>query len=245
MTGNQMLDTLALRLEDPSSTAFTFAAKLDALNIAQREVVNIIHNGYLTDLQVIDSQSVHATNAFQNNQLAVSTANVTFASAGIAPIRNGIIAIKVYNLGSSGSGSYAASSMGFANMIEPRDIKRLENSYLAGTDTNPVAYVFQETIFVEIGTDVTSLGSGGTTHGIDIWYLKQPTALVANDTECELNIALHTLVVDLAEHQLWKMDNKADRGALAYNNAISQITALNERYATESPNGIGTTSRYA
>ena len=244
MTGNQMLDTLALRLEDPSSTAFTFAAKLDALNIAQREVVNIIHNGYLTDLQVIDAHTIHTTNAFQENKLTASTANVTFATAGIAPIRNGIIAIKVYNLADT-SGSYTANSLGFANMIEPRDIKRLENSYLAGTDTNPVAYVFQETIFVEIGTDVTSLGSGGTTHGIDIWYLKQPTALVANDTECELNIALHTLVVDLAEHQLWKMDNKADRGALAYNNAISQITALNERYATESPNGIGTTSRYA
>ena len=243
MTGNEMLDTLALRLEDPTGTAFTAAAKLDALNIAQREVVNIIHNGYLTDLQVIDAHTIHTTNAFQENKLTASTANVTFATAGIAPIRNGIIAIKVYNLADT-SGSYTANSLGFANMIEPRDIKRLENSYLAGTDTNPVAYVFQETIFVEIGTAVTSEGTG-TTHGIDIWYLKQPTAIAANATECELNIALHTLVVDLAEHQLWKMDNKADRGALAYNNAISQITALNERYATESPNGIGTTSRYA
>ena len=243
MTGNEMLDTLALRLEDPTSTAFTAAAKLDALNIAQREVVNIIHNGYLTDLQVIDAHTVHVTNGFTANNLTATTASLTFSGAGIAPIRNGIIAIKVYNLAND-SGSYAASSMGFANMIEPRDIKRLENSYLAGTDTNPVAYVFQETIFVEIGTAVTSAGSG-TTHGIDIWYLKQPTAIAANATECELNIALHTLVVDLAEHQLWKMDNKADRGALAYNNAISQITALNERYATESPNGIGTTSRYA
>ena len=243
MTGNEMLDTLALRLEDPSSTAFTFAAKLDALNIAQREVVNIIHNGYLTDLQVIDAHTVHVTNGFTANNLTATTASLTFSGAGIAPIRNGIIAIKVYNLAND-SGSYAASSMGFANMIEPRDIKRLENSYLAGTDTNPVAYVFQETIFVEIGTAVTSAGSG-TTHGIDIWYLKQPTALAADGNQCELNIALHTLVVDLAEHQLWKMDNKADRGALAYNNAISQITALNERYATESPNGIGTTSRYA
>ena len=244
MTGNEMLDTLALRLEDPTGTAFTAAAKLDALNIAQREVVNIIHNGYLTDLQVIDAHTVHVTNGFTANNLTATTASSTFSGAGIAPIRNGIIAIKVYNLAND-SGSYAASSMGFANMIEPRDIKRLENSYLAGTDTNPVAYVFQETIFVEIGTAVTSLGSGGTSHGIDIWYLKQPTAIAANATECELNIALHTLVVDLAEHQLWKMDNKADRGALAYNNAISQITALNERYATESPNGIGTTSRYA
>ena len=243
MTGNEMLDTLALRLEDPTSTAFTAAAKLDALNIAQREVVNIIHNGYLTDLQVIDAHTVHVTNGFTANNLTATTASLTFSGAGIAPIRNGIIAIKVYNLAGS-SGSYTANSLGFANMIEPRDIKRLENSYLAGTDTNPVAYVFQETIFVEIGTAVTSAGSG-TTHGIDIWYLKQPTAIAANATECELNIALHTLVVDLAEHQLWKMDNKADRGALAYNNAISQITALNERYATESPNGIGTTSRYA
>ena len=244
MTGNEMLDTLALRLEDPTSTAFTAAAKLDALNIAQREVVNIIHNGYLTDLQVISVHVDHVTNGFTTNKLAVGDdASLTFADASIAPIRNGIIAIKVYNL-TGDSGGYAKNSLGFANMIEPRDIKRLENSYLAGTDTNPVAYVFQETIFVEIGTTVVARGTG-TSHGIDIWYLKQPTALAADTTQCELNIALHTLVVDLAEHQLWKMDNKADRGALAYNNAISQITALNERYATVSPNGIGTTSRYA
>ena len=64
MTGNEMLDTLALRLEDPTSTAFTAAAKLDALNIAQREVVNIIHNGYLTDLQVISVHVDHVTNGF-------------------------------------------------------------------------------------------------------------------------------------------------------------------------------------
>jgi hypothetical protein len=244
MTGNEMLSTLSLRLEDPSSTAFTAAARLDALNIAQKEIVNIIHNGYLTELQVISVHVDHVTNGFTTNKLAVGDdASLTFAAASIAPIRNGIIAIKVYNL-TGGSGSYAKNSLGFANMIEPRDIKRLENSYLAGTDANPVAYVFQETIFVEIGTTVTATGDG-TSHGLDIWHLKQPTAIAADGTQCEINIALHSLVVDLAEHQLWKMDNKPERGALAYNNAISQITALNERYATESPNGIGTTSRYA
>ena len=243
MTGNEMLSTLSLRLEDPSQTAFTAAAKLDALNIAQKEIVNIIHNGYLTELQVISVHVDHVTNGFTTNKLAVGDdASLTFAAASIAPIRNGIIAIKVYNLTGTG-GSYAKNSLGFANMIEPRDIKRLENSYLAGTDANPVAYIFQETIFIEIGTTVTAT-STGTSHGLDIWHLKQPTAIAADTVECEINIALHSLVVDLAENQCWKMDNKPERGSLAYNNAMGQITALNERYATESPNGIGTTSRY-
>ena len=124
MTGNEMLSTLSLRLEDPSSTAFTAAARLDALNIAQKEVVNIIHNGYLTELQVISVHVDHVTNGFTTNKLAVGDdASLTFAAASIAPIRNGIIAIKVYNL-TGGSGSYAKNSLGFANMIEPRDIKR-------------------------------------------------------------------------------------------------------------------------
>jgi len=201
-----MLSTLGLRLEDPSESDFTQSAKLDSLNIAQRSVVNLINNAYLTDLQVIDSDK------------NMTTGYLAFSSLANAPIRNGIVAVKVNN------GKWAT-------IIEPTDLKRLENTYLAGSTTNPIAYIFNEKIYVE---------GPAATAPIDVWYMKAPVALEANNTECELNISLHEVVLDLAESQLWKMDAKLDRAAAAYGNATAQIEALNARYLAEAPKGIGT-----
>ena len=55
MTGTELIDMLGLRLEDPSEANFTSATKIKALNIAQRTVVNLIDNAYLTELQEIDT----------------------------------------------------------------------------------------------------------------------------------------------------------------------------------------------
>ena len=141
---------------------------------------------------------------------------------GGQPIRNGIVAVKLYG------GKWAT-------MIEPGDQKRLENTYLAGSATNPISYVFGEKVYVD--------GAASATTAIDVWYLRQPVAIAANATECELNIALHEIVVDLAESQLWKMDAKTDRSTAAQTNAATMIEALNARYQGEAPSGIGTKGR--
>jgi len=204
-----MLSTLGLRVSDPSESSFTQSAKLDALNIAQKTVVNLVHNGYLSELQVIDSNKSMTANA------------LAFSALTSTPIRNGIIAVKK-NAGK------------WATMIDPGDQKKLENTYLAGSATNPVGYVFSSTIYVD---------GPGATDGIDVWYLKAPAAIGANTNECTLNVSLHEAVVDLAESQLWKMDAKADQAASAYTNAKTQIDTLNARYAAEAPSGIGTKGR--
>ena len=117
--------------------------------------------------------------------------------------------------------------------IEASDVKRLENSYLSGTTVNPVAFVFDETIYVQPPSCVL----------IDVWYLKSPTDLAVSDDECVLNIALQELVLDFAESQLWRMDAKSDRATSAYNNALNIAKTLNERYQVEKPEGIGTKGR--
>ena len=225
-----MVDMLGLRLEDPSEASFTSATKIKAINIAQRTVVNLIDNAYLTELQNIDSYTLHATNGFTAN--ALTSGSSAFLSLGVDPIRGGVIAVKGYNK-TGAEGSYVVSDLGFANMIEPQDVKRLENSYLAGSTSNVVAYVFKESLYVE----------PTTVEAVDIWFLKNPTDIANDDTECELNIALHEVILDFAESQLWKMDNKPDRAGVAYTNAINQIKALNERYQVEKPKGIGTQGR--
>jgi hypothetical protein len=237
MTGTEMIDMLGLRLEDPSESNFTSATKIKALNIAQRTVVNLIDNAYLTELQIIDEHpALHATNGYTENNLVGSKVVFTGSGSGklnIDPIRGGVIAVKVFKRTGS-AGSFTESSLGFANMIEPQDAKRLENSYLAGSDSNPVAYVFQDAVYIE---------PTGIEGAIDVWYIKNPTDVADNSTECELNIALHESILDFAESQLWKMDNKPDRAGVAYTNAVNQIKALNDRYQVEKPKGIGTQGR--
>ena len=215
MTGNEMLSTLGLRLEDPQESSFTQSAKLDALNIAQRSVVNLMHNAYLSELQVIVANQAMVG-------YGVTFTVLTAHNDGGQPIRNGIVAVKLYG------GKWAT-------MIEPGDQKRLENTYLAGSATNPISYVFGEKVYVD--------GAAAANTAIDVWYLRQPVAIAANATECELNIALHEIVVDLAESQLWKMDAKTDRSTAAQTNAATMIEALNARYQGEAPSGIGTKGR--
>ena len=206
-----MNSNLGLRLEDPAQSVFTEASKVDAINISMRTVCNMLDNGYLTEMERID------------NDQALVSGNVTFSTAGITPIRGGI------------TGIYDETNDKWCTMVETKDLKRLENSYLSGTTSNPVAYVFQETIYVK----PTSVAL------IDIWYLTEPTDYVAGaiTAECELNPALHELVLDFAEAQLWRMDAKSDRATSAYNNALNLVKILNERYQVEKPEGIGTKGR--
>ena len=213
MTGNDMLSTLGLRLEDPSESSFTQAAKLDALNIAQKSVVNLIHNAYLGELQVIDEGK-----AMTDNAIDISIGGHLSEEV----MRNGIIAV------------YDSTDSVWCTMIDPGDQKRLENSYLAGSASNPVAYIFSNKLFVD---------GPGATDNVDVWYLRSPADIEADDNECSLNVALHESVVDMAESQLWKMDAKNDRATAAYANGKGQIDSLNARYPTEAPTGIGTKGR--
>lgn len=215
MTGNEMLSTLGLRLEDPEESSFTQSAKLDALNIAQKSVVNLVHNGYLGELQTIANNKT----AGQGARYSTCTFSTAFGTA--LPIRNGITAI------------FDETNDKWCTMIEPGDVKRTENSYLAGSATNPIAFVFDETIYIQ----------PPSCQLIDVWYLKAPTAIAASTAECVLNVALHETIVDMAESQLWKMDAKIDRATAAYGSAVSQIEALNARYPAEAPRGIGTSQR--
>jgi len=210
MTAQEMLDLLALRLEDPESKAFSDSSKFKALNVAQLTLVNLCDNSLLTELEVIESATLDA-----NGEYALSGLTAT-------PIRNGIYAVK----------NKDASVNLFLNLIEFKDVKRLENSYLEASSSNPVGYVFKNTLYAK----------PESAHAIDIYFLAKP-ADIADAQDCSLDESLHEIVVDFAESQLWKMDNKSERASIAYSNAINQIKALNERYQVEKPKGIGTQGR--
>ena len=212
MTGNEMITTLGLRLEDPAGSVFTSATIVEALNTAQRTVVNTIHNNYLAELQSIEGDKNPSTG---------TAGQMTYAAASVAPIRNGIVGI------------YDDTNDKWCTMIEPGEIKGQENSYLSGDTSAPVAWTFGESIYVRPTTIAL----------IDIWYIKAPTALAASGSECDLNISLQEILLDFAEAQLWRMDAKAERGNVAYSNAMNMVKILNERYAVDRISGIGALGR--
>jgi len=288
MTGNEMISQLGMRMEDPSQENFTQTMKIDVLNVAQKTVVNLIHNAYLDELETIQDD-VSITGGVVAYSSVFSTTTVTIAGAGsgataVPVIRGGyVVAVTVTAPGTGysgtptatvgggggsgalltvvkdgatigsitvsnpGNGSYSEGSPVrngitaiyddtndlFCSMIEAKDAKRLENSYLAGGTNNPVAYTHGQKIYV----------SPSSTDTIDVWYLKEPTAIGADDNEADLNVALHEVILDFAESQLWKMDAKNDRASSASASAMGQIEALNARYPTEAPKGIGTKNR--
>ena len=83
MTAEEMLDLLALRLEDPDSKAFSDSSKFKALNVAQLTVVNLCENSLLTELEEIEQVTLSASGTYD------------LATLTTTPIRNGLYA--VYN----------------------------------------------------------------------------------------------------------------------------------------------------
>lgn len=210
MTAQEMLDLLALRLEDPESKAFSDSSKFKALNVAQLTLVNLCDNSLLTELEVIESATLNA-----NGEYALSGLTET-------PIRNGIYAVK----------NKDASVNLFLNLIEFKDVKRLENSYLEASSSNPVGYVFKNTLYAK----------PESAHAIDIYFLAKP-ADIADAQDCSLDESLHEIVVDFAESQLWKMDGQYERANSAQTNGMNILTALNTRAVGEQPQGVGTYGR--
>ena len=103
---------------------------------------------------------------------------------------------------------------------------------MSASTSNPISYIFQNKIYIK----------PALAHACNIYYLRKPLD-VDSGQDCELDESLHDVVVSLAESQLWKMDGKADRANSALESGMAFIKALNERYAIEKPQGVGTYGR--
>tara|TARA_R100001082_G_scaffold36429_2_gene19139 strand:- start:7184 stop:7831 length:648 start_codon:yes stop_codon:yes gene_type:complete len=213
MTNTEMTTKLNFLLEDTGDANFSGASKFSALNTAQRMVANLLHESYLTELEYKDTVTISGSSGL----VTMDGASANNKSAKV-PIRNSI-----RNFQTVISGTYR-----YAINIPFSDVKKLENTYLGADIDNPVFWVFGNNLHFRPITSVTS---------VVIYYLIEPADIDANNS-CVLNVALHDIVVDLAESELWRMDNKSDRSALARQSAMDQIKILNDRYAIEAPTGV-------
>lgn len=210
-----MTTKLNFLLEDTGDANFSGASKFSALNTAQRMVANLLHESYLTELEYKDTVT-HTGNS-ASGLITLDGGNANLKSTKV-PLRN---SIRNFQTVISNTYRYAIS-------IPFSDVKKIENTYLGADVDNPVFWVFGNNLHFRPITNVTS---------VVIYYLIEP-ADIDSSNSCVLNVALHDIVVDLAESELWRMDNKSDRSSLARQSAMDQIKILNDRYAIEAPTGV-------
>ena len=206
---------LGLRLEDPGENVFTEAFKLVALNKAQKQLAQMLHTGYLTELE-----SSTAALDVSGGSYAITSLNT---SDGVFKGAEGVLKVSI---DPDGSGTYY-----FATKVDIKNIKSTENTYLAGSDTNPLWYIFASSVYILITATYT--GALAT-----IYYLKKPTTMTTS-VDPVLNRALHPLICTLAEAICWAMDGKLDRRQAAYDIALTEIEILNARYKPPEGSGKG------
>lgn len=210
-----MLSELGLRLEDAEQQRFTKEFKLTALNRAQVQLANMLHNGYLTELETNEDIPDIST---PEGEIALTALN---EGDGVLRGGEGILKLSV-NAGGNGGGIWA-------HELGLQYVKRAENTFLAGSDSNPLYYVYGSKIVVLMTTYEATTAQ--------VYFLKMP-ATMSESVDPELNEALYGLILSLAEAICWAMDAKFDRRTSAINGAYEEIKILNERYTA--PEGIGT-----
>ena len=212
MTSAEMKTLLGLRMEDPNESNFIAATKYSALNVAQRTVANFLDESFLTELETRSN--------FTLTQSEKNAGFYSFGSSTIQPIRNRVQAVQV----NYGNGFI------YCRLIPFDSVKNMENMYLAGDKESPIAYVFGNKLHIRPDfSDIT---------GVAVYYLNSP-ATISDAQNCQLNESLHDIVVDLAESELWRIDNQTNRSKSARDSAMDMIKMLNGRIAVEGPDDLG------
>ena len=214
-----MIDELGLRLEDAAAINFTDTFKLEALNKAQYQLANMLHNSYLTELETEETAL---------DWSGISSDGYAFSSLTADPVfRGGQGILKV----GIGWGAPATTYI-WATRLDLQKIKRVENTYLVGSDANPLFYVFKSYLFVSVTTYTLLKGK--------VLFHTYP-ATMTTGVDPVLNSSFHNLIVSLAEGMCWAMDNKLSRRNAVIKSAFDEIKTLNEK-VRRAPN-VGTQNR--
>ena len=204
---DDMLLNLAERLEDESANEFSADIKLDALNEAQAVLVNMLHDEYLTELEVSEEWTAGVDQPkFQKGRYNIGSLSNTVlgGSSGIRHVRN-------------------TANAKYLSRISPSEVKMFDSAMVSTDLDDPYYMVFgNEILLVPTTSQVTM--------PIDILYLKHPTKLAVSGG-CDLNSALHHLIIGLAEGYCWRMVEDTTRQNNIEGSVANEITILNAKYS--------------
>ncbi len=201
MTGAELVDALGKRVEDEDDINFPVPHKLQALNTAQKTLVNLLHNYYLTPLKSRSNAKALSVNATSGYAVQDFT-TLCGSYPDNFPIRNGITRL------------YDNVNKRFAKLIPEMEFMP-STTYSYGT------------VFCIEGNQIAV--APATCLSVDVYYLKNPTELADGSTECEFGESVEPILLDLAEAEIFFADNRQNRGKLAYERAFQYIQLLNQR----------------
>ena len=182
----------------------------------------MVDNAFLTELEVYDD--TNATGADADDATFAKIVDLSSVLANTLA-RNGLLLLK-----DTTNGKYGVR-------VHLKDADRTLNQYLQGDESTPVYWVWGDEIFIRS----EDTNGAQTCLNVALWYIKVPGDVSNNNNECTLNIALHGVVMDMAEEKLWRMNARPDKAAEARGSAMGVIEMLNSRQASwEAVRGIGT-----
>jgi hypothetical protein len=199
MTAQDMVDILALRLEDPDKKQFTDSFKLSALDDAQILVATLSNTDFLTEIQHIDASE------------SVSSSKVLLTALAY-DVLNGIMGI--INIRNSANGYYA-------HRLGLKDLKKMENSFMVSSATNPMYFPFAKAIY-PYPTTIAAL---------DVHYIKIPNPLRHAFTMVADDPASTTTFIGDASQGLSLLAD-AYNGAVIYNIATGNYHVVTDYTVT-------------
>ena len=204
-----LVDVLQIRMENPEGDKFTDAMCLDALNYAQKKAALFLHDKYLSELEVLTSAGA-----------ATASVKAFPSGAGNAPLNGAEGILEVYSV----------TNTGYLKRNRVEEMKRLENTYLAGSTTNLTYYLFDEKIYISTDTAADSLQE----------YILITPVEMTTTVDPVLNASLYDIILKFAEAILWTASDKLKRRVSAYQDALNQIKRLNDLAYKTRAEGIGT-----
>jgi hypothetical protein len=210
---------LGIRMGDAGEVRIDSTTKYSYLNEAQVQLCNLMHPGYLTELERWERDLTLTDHAY-----SIASLN---SGNGVLCGRLGIKKVRV-DLGNAGT----STSIKWCNELLFEDLKTMENTLKVYSDTNPLYYIWGNKVVVLITTYTSTLA--------DICYRRYPTT-ISSIVDPIINQSLHGALITLAESLLWMKEGRPDKFSAAMTRAFDEIETLNAKY--EPAEGIGSKVR--
>jgi len=216
MTNNDLISTLATRVESSDFKDFSIADCVIALNEAKDVVIESVHPSYLDGLETIEMISLRGTGDY------------LLSESFTRGYRNDTFRVRYVKE----SNQVRVKNSDFIKMIPLDSMEGLNNSYFAEDEDNPVAYIFNNTLSIRpVLEDLVGSWTHLELFGYDVSEITAEMDGEDLSSSSTVTIGLSGLingiVLDLAESNLWKADNRLDRSALAYSRGMDSIQRFN------------------
>lgn len=185
MTVTEMHAAMGRMLDDESEARWTGDIKNQALNAAQMRVIKYLPSDLLPELQA--------------SKASLSVPASGYALSGIASDPGPFLPGRYVNCYVSSENTWAGWT--WIDSMEERE----QNTFRAGSDSAPLAYVFGETLFVLLETYPAT---------VTLYYVRQPKEMVESGASgyqvetCELDETRHDLVTEAAAAQILRWEGE-------------------------------------